>query len=809
MTFDDLLEKLDNIQPEGDSYLARCPAHFDDRPSLLLTMESSGRCLMYCRAGCKTHAVVAALGMKMSDLFNMKIGSTTVVAKAGPKAAPSADHIAEATTYCEEANRRYPGSAASTYAEMRFGITESLGYYLGLGFDDGSIECAWTTGVYTRVSRLVVPFAGFDGVVQGWQSRALEEDETKWCGPKNPPGHAWTPLAVFDRDDDEQNFLITEGPGDLLTAVAAGYSAVAIRGAALARNTDTLDRLAEHLVGRRVILAGDNDEAGLDFNLTLGAHLAARGHQVHTLSIPEGADLSDWRDASPVRFPHELRRGIRSATRIDANAVPPPPGVTDDEEDFDLDYEDDLPRTDEGNALRIQAVTAGGARWCPELGYVLYDNGCWSRDTHKGIENAMAVVCAFMIETARQMMAKGEDSDDDEMIGRGERLLAWGRSSQNSPRFGNAIRHAQPKVALDFNLLDRHDHLLVVKNGVIDLRSGDLSAHDPNLLMTHRIESNYDPESQAPRWKQFLLEVFDGDTDLINFVQRLIGYGITGSTREQCFAVLHGTGANGKSVFLNVLNTVLNDVVGVAAFSAFESKPTGASTADLASLRGSRLGFAQEGERSKPMAEAVLKRATGGDPITARHLYQHQMTFTPNFLLLLASNYRPRFAGQDEGLWRRVKLIPFTRYFAAEDRDVYLTETLLTEAEGILAWIVEGAIEWYRRGLDDPTVNKQMGADYKSTSDDLAGFCEFIVVTDPTARIKGSELYELYRDWAIREGIPAWSARALNEAVVERMIGVVKRKRKDGVWLDGLRIATLEDREGDEVTDEDPFQRLY
>ena len=271
--------------------------------------------------------------------------------------------------------------------------------------------------------------------------------------------------------------------------------------------------------------------------------------------------------------------------------------------------------------------------------------------------------------------------------------------------------------------------------------------------------------------------------------------------------MLHGTGSNGKSVLLGVLNEVLNDIVGVAAFSAFEAKPTGSSTADLASLRGSRLVFAQEGERSKPMAEAVIKRATGGDRITARHLYQDQMTFTPHFLLLLASNYKPRFGGQDEGLWRRVKLIPFNRTFAPEERDVYLTETLLDEAAGILAWVVEGAVEWYRNGLADPEIIRDGTAEYRAVSDELAGFVDFVVVADTDASIKGNELYEAYRDWATTEGVHPWSARAVNEAVVERMSGVKKVKRMDGVHLTGLRLATPEDRADDGCDDSDPLSQ--
>jgi len=255
------------------------------------------------------------------------------------------------------------------------------------------------------------------------------------------------------------------------------------------------------------------------------------------------------------------------------------------------------------------------------------------------------------------------------------------------------------------------------------------------------------------------------------------------------------------------LNEVLGEIVGTAAFSAFEAKPTGASTADLASLHGARLVFAQEGERSKPMAEAMIKRCTGGDPVTCRHLYKDQMTYIPKYLLLLASNYKPRFGGQDEGLWRRVKLIPFSRTFAPEERDVYLTEKLLGEGPGVLAWIIEGAIEWHRRGLDEPPVIKDGTAEYRATSDEMAGFVDFVVVTDPTARMKGSDLYEHYRDWAMREGVTPWSARAVNEAVVERMPGTAKRKQKNGVWIHGLRLATDDDRDGDEGDGLDPHSK--
>ena len=801
-TFSDLLATLDDVRPEGSSYLARCPAHADNKPSLLLTLEPSGRLLLYCRAGCHTTKVVESLGMKMSDLFNMKVGDASAsTSNIGPKEPPTDEHLAALSAYCDAANAAYKDSPAATYAAERFGINEALGYFIGLGYDDGSIEFTYLTPTYHRVPRLVVPFADFDGVVHGLQGRALADDSIRWCGPRNPAGHVWSTLGVTVLDSDEANFLVTEGPGDRLTAVGAGYSAVGIRGAALARNTGTVATLAANLHGRRVVLCGDNDASGLDFNLSIGAALAAHGHQVHTLAIGTGNDLTAWREEAPDTFDAELRSGLRAATRIDANTNGESPDDPDDNV-YTPGKGDWLPMTDEGNALRIISLTGGYARWCPELGWLLYADGVWERDSHGQIANAVAIICTIMRAEGAAMVETGEADDNDALVEHGEHLIAWARRSENSPRFGNAVKHAQPKVALDFNRLDKQDDLMVVGNGTVDLRTGELGPHEADHWLTRRVPYDYNPEAVAPRWRQFLLEIFDGDGEMATFMQRLVGYGITGHTVEQCFAVLHGTGANGKSVLLSVLAEVFQDLVGVSPFSAFETRGANTSTADLAALRGKRLVFAQEGERSKPMAEAVLKNVTGGDDITCRHLYKDFMTFRPMFLLILSSNYKPRFAGQDEGLWRRVKLIPFNRYFAPDERDHYLTQTLMGEAEGILAWAIEGAAEWYRSGLGDPPGIVEATKTYKETSDELAGFVDWVIIRDPQGEVASAALYAAYQEWADHEGVRPWSKRALHEAVIERMPGVRKVRRNSGFWLEGLRLATSADHGDEEARNE-------
>jgi putative DNA primase/helicase len=287
-----------------------------------------------------------------------------------------------------------------------------------------------------------------------------------------------------------------------------------------------------------------------------------------------------------------------------------------------------------------------------------------------------------------------------------------------------------------------------------------------------------------------------------------MGYSITGSTREQGFVCHWGSGANGKSTLISVIQKIFAPIVRTASFTAFEKKSGSASTADLAALSTARMVVASEGERGAPMSEGTLKVITGSDKIAARHLYQEQFEYLPRFCLHLVSNYKPRFKGQDPGLWRRVWLLPYNLYLPPEDRNVLLEEELLEEAEGILRWVVDGAVGWYRTGLDHPDLIREGVTDYREGSDELAGFTDFHVVADPAAECSGADLYGRYRDWAIDEGIlRPWSRTALYEAVCERMSSIKKIKRRDGIHFLGLGLVDEPHNvaEGDGGDGDDPL----
>ena len=796
MVLSEFLALFSEVRTAGGGWLAACPAHADGHPSLAidLTTDTTGApaLLVHCRAGCTKEAVLAALGLQARDLFRVTVDLADVALKSGgPVGEPPVGAIAALAGYVQATNARLADvlghhdrweQAARQYALDRFGLDSTTALALGLGVDPGGLTypLEYLSDTYRAAPRLVVPFRDFQGVIRGLQARDLTgQHRVRWCGLTNPEGAAWSRVAVFTLHTGMDMILLTEGPGDALTAVGAGLDAIAIRGAALG-NAATIRGLVPYLTDRQVVLAGDADQAGRDFNAHLGEALEAEGIHTRVLDL-EGPDLTAWREQDPDRFQVALDAALGQSTRTGPGVAPAAPG-------------DDERLTDLGNAERLRESLGNLVRYAPEAGFYLWTGTHWHLDRLQAVRTAAQDVTRTMVADAEAAQEAATRAGDSAGADRAKRLAAWGRRSQSSRALDAMLSEleALPGVALDVERLDAHPHLLAFANGTVDLRTGALRPTDPALLITKALPFAYDPDAPATRWEQFLAEVFAGSRDLPAYVRRLVGYGITGLTSEQCFAVLWGKGANGKSVFTDTLAQVFRPITVTTPFSTFEAKPSGGIPNDLAGLKGARVVLASEGEQGRAMAESVIKRVTGSDLIAARFMRREFFEFRPTFLIFLATNHKPSFRGQDEGLWRRVKLIPWARYFRPEERDHYLGQTLAAESAGIAAWAVRGAVEWYANGLQDPPEVTNATADYRETSDELAGFFPGVLVLDPGQKVLGSEVMEHYQTWADEEGIlRRWERRTLFAALEER--GLTRHKGNRGVVFHGVRLSVPAD----------------
>ncbi|CAD80132.1 DNA primase [Streptomyces phage phiBT1] len=793
MDFVSILGRFKHVSEEPDGgYLAVCPAHADSRPSLRIWRGDDLKVRLTCRAGCETKDVVKAAGLKWADLFDAT-GEGATVSKERPKMVGPANVVA-LRMWLESLPATELGPAGA-YACDRFGIDPGEAERLGLRYwapvAGLASPVSFVSPSFARFPRMVVPLKGFDGVVRGAQGRDLSgKCPGRWLSLSNPEGQRWAPYGVFRGEAGYGVILITEGPGDALTAVSVGYDAVAVRGASLVNNPELVAELAKGLKGAQVIVCGDNDTAGTGFTTRLAEGLAGHGIDAYALSLPvPGDDLTDWRERDPAAFPSALHAAIKAARPVKDRAqveaehrkaeVVQRTGAVAVSSDQGADAARILGElvstygeSDAMNAHALVAWTDGRIKYAPGLGYFVWDGVTWVKSATRVRQEIHAMGAALVLAGCLP------ESRGFTMTTRIDALMTELRSV--------------PSVHVDAGEFDAKPHLLSFRNGVVDLRTGNIRAHDKNDMLTVSMPSDYDPTAKAPRWEQFLREIFPDHPELAEYMQRLTGYGITGNTSEQCFAVLWGKGSNGKSVYTETCTDLFAPITKTTPFATFEDKGNGGGIPnDLAALRDARLVMASEGESGKPMSEAVLKRVTGKDKVTARFLRQEFFTFTPKFLILLATNHKPKFKSQDEGLWRRVKLIPFTRYFAPEERDYDLDRKLRAEAAGIIAWAVRGAVDWYANGLRDPECISKATREYRATSDALAGFFPGVLeAADDTHVLPGADAYTAYTDWCEAEGLQrkeVWSRKAFYGAMEER--NVMKKKTNKGIALVGVKVA--------------------
>ena len=293
---------------------------------------------------------------------------------------------------------------------------------------------------------------------------------------------------------------------------------------------------------------------------------------------------------------------------------------------------------------------------------------------------------------------------------------------------------------------DSDDWILNTPAGIVDLKTGSSRSHDANRHCT--IITAAAPDGECPTFHRFVNDITNNDQDLINFIQRMMGYACTGSTKEHALFFFYGTGANGKGTLLNTITSILNDYAVIANTDVFTESRHERHPTELAALMGARLVVAQETDEGRKWAESKIKALTGGDPITARFMRQDFFTYTPKFTLIIAGNHKPSIQTVDEAMRRRLNLVPFTVTIPKEQRDPDLADKLQEESAGIMQWLIDGALAYQEKGLNPPQVVLDATESYFEDEDTLAQWIAECCETDPNLWDKPTLLFNSWKEFA-------------------------------------------------------------
>jgi putative DNA primase/helicase len=472
-------------------------------------------------------------------------------------------------------------------------------------------------------------------------------------------------------------------------------------------------------------------------------------------------DLSGFRDVDDAHEAGATSEDLYANTSL----LEPPPAASDSNDDLGLSMTpllgDDLPDgvtagTDLATASLLQRHHGHDLLHSNNLGWLVWDGMRFRRDetgeVSRRAQNIGRRLALGAAELYRRAAIETNEDRQEQMRKRAATIDKWAAHAQNEKGIEHALSMAETLLPVRANELDAEPWLLNCESGTVDLRTGWLRKHDRADKITKLAPVRFDPGAQAPRFERFISEILPTE-DVRAFVQRYLGYALTGSTREQCFVIALGAGANGKSVLSESVRHVLGDYAADTPTDTIMcSKNSRGTESDVARLRGSRFVTAKEIGEGRRLDEARVKQLVGGDTVTARFLFREWFEFVPNFKLWIYANHRPQIRGTDEGIWRRIMLVPFEVVIPPEQRDGCLPDALRAESPGILAWLVRGCIEWQRGGLRPPPAVLAATQQYRAESNDVARFVDECCVRADYAKAGAAELFAAFQRWSREQG---------------------------------------------------------
>lgn len=440
---------------------------------------------------------------------------------------------------------------------------------------------------------------------------------------------------------------------------------------------------------------------------------------------------------------------------------------------------------DQGRGLRMRDQFATILKFnAVDKKWFFFNGSYWQEDIGNQRVELAAERVANSIKTEKPELSFSTKTDEDKAMNEWYRFQKDSRSHMAKMHM---IDEFKKYVIVKHGEFDKEDMLLNTESGYVDLSSGELHDHDIDKKFSHQTVAEYSDNVDAPLWEKFLNQIFNNDEELIHYVQKAIGYSFTGSVAEQCLFILNGKGRNGKSVFSNVVSDVAGNYAKQMNVQTIVAKKnqSGSPNSDVARLEGARIVTSSELNEGDRFDESLVKQLTGGDKILARFLYGAEFEYKPKFKIWMATNHLPIIRGTDDGIWRRIKIIPFNIQIPKEKVDKKLEDKLKAEYTGILNWIVQGALMWQQEGLEDPGAVAEITETYRAEMDPLDAFLEECCQTGPDFKVKAREMYDAYHEWAKESEEYKMSMTKFGREMKKKILRV---KERDGLYYVGLKL---------------------
>lgn len=496
------------------------------------------------------------------------------------------------------------------------------------------------------------------------------------------------------------------------------------------------------LAGKVVLIWPDRDKPGWEYADRASQAILATGAVSCAILYPPVEKPGGWDAADAVTDGFDVQGFLLAGDRVPVALQ------------SDAPIEDDLVAgldwtTEDGLATAFTRRYGEDWRYCAQWGKWLVWTGIrWNPDQLLYIQHLSRNICR----------AASYKADSPRLRAR--------LASSSTISAVERIARSDPKHASLAEQWDADVWLLNTPGSVVSLHSGLIRPHDRVDKMTK--VSTAVPQGDCPIWRSFLSDVTGGDAELMVYLQRMVGYCLTGVTSEHALFFLYGTGANGKSVFVNVIATILGDYAANAPMDTFMETRSDRHPTDLAGLRGARFVASIETEQGRRWNESKIKTITGGDKVSARFMRQDFFEYTPHFKLVIAGNHKPSIRNVDEAMKRRLHLIPFTVTIPPERRDGKLTEKLLQERDGILAWALEGCLLWQQSGLKQPQSVMDATEEYFEAEDAMGRWIEDRCVLNANAKALTFEIFNDWKQWAEANGEFAGAMRRFSDALLAR-----------------------------------------